>query len=119
MSPTATVRLTAFIDEIGGQNGVLDAGEWFTTQLVTLKATSAFSPTLTVGSPVQGNSVVTASATLAGLNYSNINGKVFLALTASHTLKVFTKAGVGNGLAVTSSAITGAQASARAGVVSE
>ena len=119
VSPTATVRLTAFIDEIGGQNGVLDAGEWFTTQLVTLKATSAFSPTLTVGSPIQGNSVVTASATLAGLNYSNINGKVFLALTASHTAQVFTKAGVGNGLAVTSSAITGAQASARAGVVSE
>jgi len=119
VSPTATVRLTAFIDEIGGQNGVLDAGEWFTTQLVTLKATSAFSPTLTVGSPAQGDSVVTASATLAGLNFSNLNGKAFLALTASHTAQVFTKAGVGNGLAVTSSALTGAQASARAGVVSE
>jgi len=120
VSTQVTVRVTVWIDEVGGQNNLQDADEWYATQLITLKPSSGFSPSLTVGSPAVGDTVVTASATLAGLNYSNLGGKVFLALSTSATTKTFEKDNaVDNGLTVTSSAITGAVATARAGVVSE
>ena len=118
VSPTLTVKVTAFIDEIGGQNGVRDSGEWFTTKTITLKAFSAFTPTLTLGTPAARDTVVTASATLNEPNWSNLNGNLFLAVSTSDTTAVFTKT-AGNTTTVTSSAIAGATALARGGVVSE
>ncbi|MDA8737409.1 hypothetical protein N9M34_03565, partial [Aquiluna sp.] len=92
--------------------------EWFTTKTITLMASSRVAPSLSVGSPMKGDTKVTASATLASLNWSNLNGKPFLAVSTSDTTAVFTKTG-STDTTVTSSAITGALATARAGVISE
>jgi len=118
VSPNAVIDVKIFIDELGGANGQYDVGEWFTTQRVTLYASSRLSPTLTVGSPAKGDLVVTASATLNTLNWSNLDGKPFLAVSTSDTTAVFTKTG-STGTTVTSSAQTGAVITARAGVISE
>ena len=118
-SPNAVIDVKIFIDELGGANGQYDEGEWYTTQRVTLYASSRLSPTLSVGSPAKGETVVTASATLNTLNWSNLDGKPFLALSTSDTTAVFTKASAGVGTSVTSSAQTGAVITARAGVISE
>ena len=119
VSPNVTVKVTAFIDELAGANGQLDEGEWYTTQTITLYASSRLAPSLTLAALDKGDTVVTASATLNTLNWTNLDGKMFLAVSTSDTTAVFTKTGAGVGTSVTSSAITGAQASARAGVVSE
>ena len=118
VSPDVTIRVTAWLDTQGGSNGLQDVDEWFTTKTITLRGTAGLSPTLSVGSPARGDTVVTASATLAALNWSNLNGKPFLAVSTSDATEVFTKAGSLDG-SVTSSALTGAQASERAGVISE
>ena len=117
-SPNLVVDVKVFVDELGGVNGKYDEGEWYTTQRVTLYASSRVSPTLTVGSPSKGDRFVTASATLNTINWSNLDGKLFLAVSSSETTKVFNKV-TGGTNQVTSSPITMQQASARAGVVSE
>jgi len=118
-SPTVTIRVTAFLDTQGGANGLQDPDEWYTTKTITLRNTQDLSPTLTVGAPARGDTVVTASATLTALNWSNLNGKPFLAVSTSDTTAVFTAADSGAGTQVTSSAQTGEVITARAGVVSE
>lgn len=114
-SPNLTVKVTLFIDELGGANGRYDTGEWFTSKTITLNASSRVAPTVTVGAPARLDTVVTASATLASLNWSNLDGKPFLQVESSDTSAVFT----GNNNTTTSEALTGAQATARAGVVSQ
>ena len=106
-SPNSVFDVTIFIDDFGGQNGDLDAGnEWFTTQRITLYATGNLAPTLSVGSPVASDEVATVSATLNSVNWSNLNGKTFVQVSTGSAA-----------VTTISSAITGAQASARAGVV--
>jgi len=116
-SPNLVVDVKVFVDELGGANGKYDEGEWYTTQRVTLYATSRVSPTLTVGAPAKDDTFVTASATLNSINWSNLDGQLFLGVSSSDTAKVFTGSN-GGGNQVTSSPITMQQASARAGVVS-
>ena len=113
-SPNLTVKVTVWIDNItgGAATDRLDSGEWFTTQTITLNATGRLAPSLSVGSPAYGDSVVTASAALASINWSNLNGKAFMQVSASD--RVFTGAGV----ASASPEITGNQATERAGVFS-
>ena len=118
-SPSVTIRVTAFLDTQGGANGVQDPDEWYTTKTITLRNTQDLAPTLTVGAPARDDLVVTASATLTALNWSNLNGKPFLAVSTSDTTAVFTKVNAGAGTQVTSSAQTGAVITARAGVISE
>ncbi len=113
-SPNLTVKVTAFIDDLGGQNGRYDTGEWFSSQTITLYASSRLAPTVTVGAPARGDTVVTASATLSTLNWANLNGKPFFQVSSSDTTAVFT----GNGVASASPALDGTVANARAGVVS-
>jgi len=118
-SPTVTIRVTAFLDTQGGANGLQDPDEWFTTKTITLRNTQDLSPTLSVGAPARDDTVVTASATLTALNWSNLNGKPFLAVSTSDTTAVFTKASTPGGTQVTSSAQAGSVITARAGVISE
>jgi len=118
-SPDTVVQVTAFLDTQGGTNGVLDADEWYTTVTITLKGSAGLAPTLSLASMTDGDTYVTASATLAGMNWSNLNGKPFLALTSSHATNYFSKSTAAADGSVTSSAITGTQATNRAGVVTE
>jgi len=112
-SPDTVVQVTAFLDTQGGTNGVLDADEWYTTVTITLKGSAGLAPTLSLASMTDGDTYVTASATLAGMNWSNLNGKPFLALTSSHATNYFSKSTAAADGSVTSSAITGTQATNR------
>ena len=118
VSPDVTIKVTAWLDTQGGANGLQDTDEWFTTKTITLRGTAGLAPVLSVGAPARDDTVVTASATLAALNWSNLNGKPFLAVSTSDATAVFTKTGSLDG-SVTSSALTGAEVSDRAGVISE
>jgi hypothetical protein len=114
-SPNLTIKVTAFIDDLGaGDNDLLDAGEWFTTKTITLYASSRLAPTVSVGSPAYADTVVTASATLTTLNWSNLNGKAFFQVESSDTTAVFT----GNNYQSASPALAGGTLVDRAGVVS-
>jgi hypothetical protein len=114
-SPNLTVKITAFIDDLGGQNGRYDSGEWFTTKTITLYASSRVSPTVTLGAPARGDSVVTVSATLSTLNWSNLNDKPFLQVQSTDSTLDW--AGTTTNVTV-SPALSPAVATARAGVVS-
>ena len=117
-SAVTIVKVTAFIDESSGQNGKLDASEWRTSVTITLHPTSGVPVTKTVTQPAKGDTVLTASATIGTLNLSNLDNKVFLALVSNQN-GTFTGTAGDSGTNVTSSALTGAVASARSGVVSE
>jgi adhesin/invasin len=114
-SPNLTVKVTAFIDDLGGQNGKYDSGEWFTTKTITLYASSRVAPTVTLGSPARGDTVVTVSATLTSLNWSNLNLKPFLQVQSTDTSVDW--AGTSTYVTV-SPALSQDGATARAGVVS-
>ena len=106
-SPNSVFDVTIFIDDFGGQNGDLDVGnEWYSTQRITLYGTGNVAPSISVGSPNAGDTMATVSATLNSLNWSNLNGKLFVEVSTNSATTTI------------SSAITGAQATARAGVVS-
>jgi len=106
-SPNSVFDVTIFIDDFGGQNGDLDLGnEWYTTQRITLYGTGNVAPSISVGSPNAGDTMATVSATLNTLNWSNLNGKLFVEVSTNSATTTI------------SSAITGAEATARAGVVS-
>ena len=78
-SPNSVFDVTIFIDDFGGQNGDLDVGnEWYSTQRITLYGTGNVSPSISVGSPNAGYTMATVSATLNSLNWSNLNGKLFV-----------------------------------------
>jgi len=113
-SANAVYDIRVFIDELGGANGKFDSGEWFTTQRVTLYATGNLAPSLSVGSPARADTVVTASATLASVNWSNLNGRAFLQVSSSDTAAVFT----GNNNSSASPTISGLVATTRGGVFS-
>ena len=112
-SPNSVFDVTIFIDDFGGTNGLLDSGEWFTTVRVTLNATGRLAPVVSVGAPARNDTVVTASATLNTVNWSNLDGKPFIEVRSSDTTAVFT----GNNNTSVSPALSGAAATARAGVV--
>jgi len=119
-SPEAVVRVTAWIDTQGGvQNGLIDSDEWRTSQLITLKPTSGLSPSYSVGSPQEEDDVVTASATLANVNWGNLNGSLFLAMRADEGATWTKNTAAADGATVTSSKITGTVATTRLGVVTE
>jgi len=115
VSQNAVYDVRVFIDELGGANGKYDSGEWFTTKRVTLYASSRVAPTVTLGSPARGDTVVTTSATLTTLNWTNLNGNLFLQVEAGDTTREW--AGTSTYQTV-SPAISGTTANARAGVVS-
>jgi hypothetical protein len=114
-SPNVTVKITAYIDDLGGQNGKYDSGEWFSTKTITLYASSRVAPTVTLGSPARGDSVLTVSATLTSLNWSNLNNKPFLQVESTDSSLDW--AGTTTFVSV-SPALSPAQATNRAGVVS-
>jgi len=114
-STTVVYDVKVFIDDLGGSNGRYDVGEWFTTQRVTFYATGNVSPTLTVGSPAKGDTVVTASATLATLNWSNLNGRAYLQVSSSDVVGATFSGAIHYSASPT---ISSAVATARSGVFS-
>jgi hypothetical protein len=82
---SVTLKITGWIDDTGAsQNYELDADEWFTTKTVTLYATGDLTSTVTLTSPSKDDTTVTVSATAPALNYANLTGKFFLAVSSSH-----------------------------------
>jgi hypothetical protein len=84
-----TVVVTGWIDEVtaGSSDGVRDADEWYTTKTVTLQNMSGLSVTNNWTAPTALDVYVTASATIAGVNFLNLgNGKFFLAVSSSQAV---------------------------------
>jgi len=81
-SAKTTVKVTAFIDS-SPTNGVLDPGEWFVTQNVTFIPFSDLTATVTVTSPNEGDTFITASAVVSGINLEQAEGKFFFAFSSS------------------------------------
>ena len=80
-----TLRVTAWIDEVtaGSSEGVMDADEWRTTQTITLYHPNSIPATVTVGDLSAGDSVLTTSATITGVNFANLTGKFYFGASAS------------------------------------
>jgi adhesin/invasin len=119
VSPITVVKVTAFIDEQGGQNGLLDPSEWRSSVTITLHPTSLVPVTQTVTQPSKGDTAFTVSATIGALNFSNLNDKFFLGLLSNQNgtfQKALASADKTN---VTSSALAGSVVTNRGGVVSE
>jgi hypothetical protein len=112
---SVTMTVTAWIDEItaGASDGVRDADEWFTTQTVTLYNMAGLSVTNNWTAPNALDRWVTASATIAGVNFANVDGKFFLAVSSSQN--VF---GAGTAAQQSSSPVAGATLALRSGVLS-
>ena len=113
-SPNSVFDVRAFIDDFGGSNGQYDVGEWFTTVRITLFATGNISTGVTVGSPANLDTTITASATAASVNWSNLDGRAFLQVSTSGTATF-----AGNVNATASSTISGLVATQRGGVFSQ
>jgi len=83
VSGTVTLTVKAYIDNQGGvTNSVHDADEWYVTQTVTLIASSNIPVTTTLTPVSNGDTLVTVSSVVSGLNVANLNGEFFLSVTA-------------------------------------
>jgi hypothetical protein len=111
---SVTLVLTGWIDEItaGNSDGVLDADEWFTTKTVTLNTMGSLSVTNNWTAPAALDTWATASATVTGVNFANIDGKFFLAVSSSQS--VFES---GTQAQQSSSPLAGATMAERSGVL--
>jgi len=77
-SPNATATLKIWVDQQGGTNGVLDSGEWYTTQTITLKGSDNAGATHASSGWAAGSGTFTASAAVTGLNVLNLDGNFYL-----------------------------------------
>ena len=85
-----TLKVTAWIDTQGGvKNDTLDSDELFTTFIVTLGTVTG---ALTLTQPLAGDTTVSATSTVTGVNLSNIRGTFFLAMSSSTTIYTGTAA---------------------------
>jgi len=114
-----TLKITAWIDEITvgdgitTGDGVIDADEWYTEETVTLYNASGLPWTANWSAPSALDQHVTASATITGVNFTNIgSGKFFLAVSSSENA-LFS----GN-QQESSSPLSGTVLAARSGVIS-
>jgi len=111
---SVTLKITGWIDDTGAsQNYVLDADEWFTTKTVTLHATGSMTGAVTLTAPNDADTTVTVSATAPSLNYENLTGKFFLAISSSQNINATSAAKQDS-----SSPIGGSTLADRSGVVS-
>jgi len=77
-SPNAVVRVTVWIDEVGGTNGLRDADEWYTVKTITLYGSDNVSVAKTVTGITEASTKLTISAVVSGLNFQNLGGRYFL-----------------------------------------
>lgn len=66
-----TVTVTAWLDTLDNDN--IDAGENFTTATITFLKHSEAAPVIALTQPIQGDTRVTASATVPGLNLQQLD----------------------------------------------
>jgi len=114
-SPAMTVTITAFIDDQGIANGTRDPGEWYSQQTITLIPTNDVAATVTLTQNTEGDVKVTASAAIStGLNWDQVNGKFFLAMSSSGSIYTANRDATATG-----SHLSGATVGDRNGVVSQ
>jgi len=77
-SPNATATVKVWIDQSGGTNGVLDAGEWYTTQTIIFYGSDNIGATVTATGIETHGKFVTLSATVGTLNTRNLGGVYYL-----------------------------------------
>lgn len=73
VSTQVNVTVVAFIDNVV-ENGELDSGEWSVTTTVALKPWSALGASVTLTQPTAGDTLVTASAAVSGVNFDQLDG---------------------------------------------
>jgi len=79
-----TLKITAWLDTQGSaKNDAVDSDELFTTFTVTLGTPSA---TVTLTQPNEGDTKVTVSAAISGVNLKNVQGNFYLAMSSSSVL---------------------------------
>jgi hypothetical protein len=81
VSPATSVTVTAFLDLT--PDGLLDSSEPFTTVTVNFVPWSALGASVTLTQPVQGDTEITASAAVSGVNFEQLNGKFAVYFTTS------------------------------------
>ena len=113
-SPNVTVQIKVWVENLATTNGQHDPLEWYTTQTVTLHSANSVPAVTTMSAAEPGDTVLTVSAVVSALNFSNLSGSFFLQVNATNNQLV------GGAPSVTISApVSGAVATARAGVVSQ
>jgi len=80
-----TIKVTVWIDTQGGaKDDEIDSNELFTTQLITLIHPNSIGGAVTLTNPTEGDTTVTVSAVVSGVNIKNLRGGFFLAMSSSH-----------------------------------
>lgn len=113
-SGPAVVTVKLWVENVATSNGVWDELEWYTTKTVTFNQVSALGSTVTLTSPTAYDTVVTVSATVPTLNFSNLSGGFRIGVIADRATFA-TDAGT----STVSPWISGTTLTARAGVVSQ
>jgi len=117
-SPKVTLTIKVFIDDAGVPNGKWDAGEWYTTQVVTLHPTNDVSTTVTLTQPQEGDTYVTVSAKVnTALNFDQLSGDFALAMSSSDV--IFRTGAATSASTKVGTALSGIVVGQRGGVVSE
>ena len=118
---TAVVDIKIWVENLATANQNHDSLEWYTTKRVTLHALSAPAVTGTITQMNPGDTVITASATVATLNFENLSGTYRLQLV-SNVSEVFRNTNYPAGAAISSTfsaTVTADQAASRSGVISQ
>ena len=113
-SGPAVVTVKLWVENVATSNGIWDELEWYTTKTVTFNQVSALGYAVTLTAPSAYDTVVTVSATVPTLNFSNLSGGFRIGVIADRATFA-TNAGT----STVSPWISGTTLTARAGVVSQ
>jgi len=113
-SGPAVVTVKLWVENVATSNGIWDELEWYTTKTVTFNQVSALGSAVTLTAPSAYDTVVTVSATVPTLNFSNLSGGFRIGVIADRATFA-TDAGT----STVSPWISGTTLTARAGVVSQ
>ena len=95
-SPTVVLDIKVWVEDVLNEDGVWQALEPYTIQRVTLHSADAIPGTVTLTTPVDGDTVLTVSAAVTTINYGALSGAFFIGMDGNRNTYVNRAAGPGS-----------------------
>jgi len=95
-SPTVVLDIKVWVEDALTEDGVWTANEAYTIQRVTLHSAAAIPGTITLTTPVDGDTVITVSAAVSTINYGALSGAFYIGMDSTANTYVNRAAGPGD-----------------------
>jgi len=95
-SPTVVLQIKIWVEDRFNENGTWETIEPYSVQTVTLHSAAAIPGTVTLTTPVDGDTKLTVSAAVSTINYGALSGAFYIGMDGNRNTYVDRAAGPGN-----------------------